>query len=53
VDANGQPLAYLHFEDESVRQGITRRLTKDEARRVARDNRVPGLICRASHSKLE
>jgi hypothetical protein len=35
LDATGQPLAYIYFEDEPVRQSSTKRLTHGEARRVA------------------
>ena len=53
-DATGQPLAHLYFEDESIRRGILRRLTKDEARRIALGiARLPSLIGRAQHRKLE
>jgi hypothetical protein len=31
----GQSLAFVYFEDEQSRRFTTRRLTKDEARRVA------------------
>jgi hypothetical protein len=45
VDGTGQPLAYLYFEDEPIRQRTTRRLTRDEARRIARGiTRLPALL---------
>jgi hypothetical protein len=45
VDGTGQPLAYLYFEDEPTRQRTLRRLTKDEARRIARGiTRLPTLL---------
>ena len=34
-DANGQSLAYVYFEDEPVRQMSMKRLSQDEARRIA------------------
>ena len=34
-DANGQPLVYLYFEDEPQRQMSMKRLSRDEARRIA------------------
>ena len=34
-DANGQPLSHLYFEDEPQRQMSTKRLSRDEARRIA------------------
>ena len=34
-DASGQPLAYLYFEDEPQRQMSMKRLSRDEARRIA------------------
>ncbi len=34
-DAGGQILAYVLYEDEPIRRDLTRRLSKDEARRIA------------------
>jgi hypothetical protein len=34
-DTNGQQLAYVYFEDEPQRQMSMRRLSRDEARRIA------------------
>ena len=34
-DATGQPLDYLYFEDEPQRQMSMKRLSRDEARRIA------------------
>ena len=34
-DTTGLPLASVYFENETIRQSSTRRLSKDEARRVA------------------
>jgi hypothetical protein len=35
IDATGQALAYVYFEDEAGRRMTMKRLTKDEARRIA------------------
>jgi hypothetical protein len=35
VDAGGQILAYVLYEDEPIRRELMKRLTKDEARRIA------------------
>ena len=34
-DATGQAIAYLYFEDEPQRQMSMKRLSRDEARRIA------------------
>ena len=45
VDGTGQALAYLYFEDEPSRRSNLKRLTRDEARRIARGIvRVPALM---------
>jgi hypothetical protein len=44
-DAVGLPLASVYFENETIRQTSTRRLSKDEARRVAAQiARLPTLL---------
>jgi hypothetical protein len=37
-DAVGLPLASVYFENETIRQSSTRRLSKDEARARSRSN---------------
>jgi hypothetical protein len=44
-DAVGLPLAFVYFENEATRQSSMRRLSKDEARRVAAQiARLPTLL---------
>jgi hypothetical protein len=44
-DADGYPLAYVYFEDDSFRRSAGQRMTKDEARRMAAQiERIPELL---------
>jgi len=52
VDAGGQILAYVLYEDESVRRDLMKRLTKDEARRIAANiAKLPELVGASKASK--
>jgi hypothetical protein len=47
MDASGQRLAFIYFEDEPVRQSSMKRISKDDAWQLARAIvRMPGLLQR-------
>jgi len=47
VDALGVRLAHIYFENEPIRQGIAKRMSKDDAWQLARTiTRVPALLQR-------
>jgi hypothetical protein len=37
IDANGQQLAYVYFEDKPGQRSVAKLLTGDEARRIGAD----------------
>ena len=34
-DANGSPIAYVYFDDDEKRRDMSKRVTREEARRIA------------------
>ena len=45
-DHDGQQLAYVYFEEEPGRRSATKLLTKDEARWIAANTKLPELVRR-------
>jgi hypothetical protein len=49
ADSVGRTLAFVYFEDDPIRREMTKRLSKDDARRMARQIlRLPELVRIAS-----
>jgi hypothetical protein len=47
TDAAGQRLVFIYFEDEPQRQGMMKRISKDDAWQLARAiTRIPALLAR-------
>jgi hypothetical protein len=47
LDATGRQLAFVYFESEAIRQGITKRMGRDDAWQLARAiTRIPALLQR-------
>jgi hypothetical protein len=47
TDATGQRLAYIYFEDEPIRRGLTKRINRSDAWQLARAiTRIPALLQR-------
>ena len=50
-DKNGQPIAYVYYEEEADRRSAAKLLTRDEARRIAANiAKLPHLLTRKSAS---
>ena len=48
-DATGQAISYVYFEDEPQRQMLMKRLSRDEAQRIAANTaKLPELLHRAT-----
>jgi hypothetical protein len=53
TDAAGQRLAYVYFENEPIRQGIMKRISRDDAYQLARAiTRIRALLSRLAIRRL-